>query len=172
MLFRNRSSKSSNFSDLPSKTGSESVSAFGTGIRLSDGNVCGWGANSILDNEGRSFVCSLDARCCFGLLVGSFVESLRTPVTMLRLFTGVVLELVAIVVLTGVDVLATEVFSGSESESWSLVQMRQFLLKGAINLGTSFWFSANIFDRSDKISFHKDVFISSKISESFTRTCE
>ena len=36
---------------------------------------------------------------------------------MLRLFTGVVLELVAFV-LTGVDVLATEVFSGSESESW------------------------------------------------------
>ena len=96
MLFRNRSSKSSNFSDLPSKTGSEAVSAFGIGSRLVDGNVYGCGANSILDVEGRSFVCSLDARCCFDLFVGWLVESLRTPVTMLRLFNGVVLELVAV----------------------------------------------------------------------------
>ena len=88
---------------------------------------------------------------------------------MLRLFTGVVFELRAIVVLTGVDPLATEVFSGSESESWSLVQLRRFLLKGAIHLRISFWFSANIFDRSDKISFLKDVLISSKFSGSTLR---
>ena len=68
MLFRNRSSKSSNFSDLPSKNGSEEVNAFGIGSRLADGNVCGWGAKSILDVEGRSFACSLGTRCCFGLL--------------------------------------------------------------------------------------------------------
>ena len=77
-MFRNRSSKSSNFSDLPSKTGSEAVSAFGIGSWLTGGKVCGWGANSILDVEGRSFVCSLDARCCFGLFMGWLVESLRT----------------------------------------------------------------------------------------------
>ena len=169
MLFRDRSSKISNFSDLLSKTGSEAVSAFGIGRRLADGNVCGWGANSILDVEGRSFVCSLVARCCFDLLVGCIVESLRTPVTMLRLFTGVILKLVAIVVLTGIDVLATEVFSGSESESWSLVQLRRFLLEDAINLSICFWFSAKIFVRSDKISFLKDVFISSKFPGSILR---
>ena len=47
---------------------------------------------------------------------------------MLRLFTGVALELVAIVFLTGVDVLATEMFLGSESESYSLTQVVRFLL--------------------------------------------
>ena len=90
-------------------------------------------------------------------------------IVVLRLFTGVVLELFAIVVLTGVDVLATEMFSGSESESWSLVQVGHFLLKGAISLSISFWFSTSIFDRSDKISFLKDVFISSKFSGSILR---
>ena len=70
MLFRNRSSKRSNFSDLPSKTGSEAGSAFGIGSRLADGNVCCWVANSVLDVEGRSFACSLGTRCCFGLFVG------------------------------------------------------------------------------------------------------
>ena len=88
---------------------------------------------------------------------------------MLRLFTGVILELVAVVVLTSADLLATEMFSGSESDSWSSVQMRRFLLKGAINLGISFWFSANISDRSDRISFLKDVYISSKFSRSILR---
>ena len=87
----------------------------------------------------------------------------------LRLFTGVVLELVAIVVSTGVDVLATEVFSGSESESWSLAQMGRFLLKGGTYLSVSFWFSDSIFDRSDKISFLKDVYISSKLFGSILR---
>ena len=55
MLFWNRSSKSSTFLDLPSK--SEAVSAFGIGSRLVDGNV---------DIEGRSLICSLERRCCFG----------------------------------------------------------------------------------------------------------
>ena len=88
---------------------------------------------------------------------------------MLRLFTGVVLELVAIVVLTGVDNLATEMFSGSESKSWSFVQVGHFLLKGAINLSISFWFSLRTFERSDKLSFLKDVFVSSKYSGSVLR---
>ena len=56
----------------------------------------------------------------------------------LRLFTGVVLGLVAVIVLTGVDVLAMEMFSDSESVSWSLVQTGRFLLNGAINLSISF----------------------------------
>ena len=94
ILIPNRSSESSNFSDLPSKTESEAVRAFGIGSRLADGNVCVWGANKIFVVEGRSFDCSLCMR--FGLFVGWFVESLRTPVTTLRLFTGVVLELVAV----------------------------------------------------------------------------
>ena len=75
ILFRNRVLKKFNFSDLPSKTGSEAVSAFGIGSRLVAGNVCGCGANRILDVEGRSFVCSLGARCCFGLFAGWLVES-------------------------------------------------------------------------------------------------
>ena len=94
---------------------------------------------------------------------------------MLRLFTGVVLELVANVVLTGVDILATEIFSGSESESCSLTQVVRFLLKGAINLSISFWISASIFDRSDKISVLKDLFYFVQVfwldPESFIRTC-
>ena len=57
---------------------------------------------------------------------------------MLRLFAGVVLGLVAVIVLTGVDVLATEMFSDSDSVSWSLQQTGHFLLNGAINLGISF----------------------------------
>ena len=52
MLFLNRSSKSSNFSDLQSKTGSEAVSAFGIGSTLADGNVCVWGSNSIDVEDG------------------------------------------------------------------------------------------------------------------------
>ena len=63
MLFRNKSLKGSNFSDLPSKTGSEDVSAFGIGNRLVDGKVCGCGANKILDVEGRSLADSEGARC-------------------------------------------------------------------------------------------------------------
>ena len=57
---------------------------------------------------------------------------------LLRLSFGVVLEIVAVCALTGVDVLATETFSGSESESWIFEQTGCFLLKGAINLGITF----------------------------------
>ena len=57
---------------------------------------------------------------------------------LLRLFTGVILGLVAVIVLKGVDVLATEMFSDSESVSWSLVQAARFLLKSDINLSIFF----------------------------------
>ena len=58
---------------------------------------------------------------------------------MLRLLFGVVLERVAAVyVFTGVDVLATEMFPGSESESWTFEQTGCFLFKGAFDLSISF----------------------------------
>ena len=88
---------------------------------------------------------------------------------MLRLLFGVVLELVVFVVFTGVDVLATEMFSGSESESWLFKRTGCFFLRGAINFSISFWISANIFYKSDMISFLKDVFISSRFSGSRLR---
>ena len=75
-------------------------------------------------------VFSYDARCCFGFLMCWFEESLRTPVTMLRLFIGRVLGVVALV-FTGLDVWATEMFSGSESDS----SERSLIL----NLRTSSW---------------------------------
>ena len=84
----------------------------------------------------------------------------------LRLFTGVVLELVAVWALTGVDVLVTETFSGSESESWTSVRTVCFLFKGAISLSISFWFSASIFVKSDIPSSFRDVFISTRLSGS------
>ena len=86
--------------------------------------------------------------------------------SLLRLLFGVVLELVAVCVLTGVDVLATEMFSWSESESCKFGLTERFLLAGAINLSISFWFSANIFARSVIISFLRLVFISSRFSSS------
>ena len=73
--------------------------------------------------------------------------------------TGVVLKLVVVTVLTGVDVWATEMSSTSGSESWFSNETARFLFKRAINLNSSFWFSANSFDRSAKISFLKDDFI-------------
>ena len=85
---------------------------------------------------------------------------------LLRPLTGVVLVLVVVTVLTGVDVRATEMFSTSESESWFSNETARFLLSGAINLNIYLWFSANIFDRSDKISFLKDSFTSFRSSGS------
>ena len=76
---------------------------------------------------------------------------------LLRLFTGVVLD-TAVFDFTGVDVLATEMFSGSELESWSSKRARRFLFKGAISLSISFWFSANIFAKSLMISFSQSRF--------------
>ena len=164
ILFRNKSSNSSNFSDLPSNTGSEAVSAFGIGSRLADGNVCGCGANRMFDVVGRSFDWSLGTRC-FGLLVGWFVVSLRTPVTMLRLLFGVILELVALVLpLIGVEVAFSGLFSESESESSVDLNTVCFLTVGAISFSVSFWFSAEILVRSDMISFLSTDFIFSKLS--------
>ena len=85
---------------------------------------------------------------------------------LLRLLTGVVLVLVAVTALTGVDVRETGVFSSSESESWFSNETARFLLSGAINLNISFWFSASIFDKSDKVSFLKDAFSSFRSSGS------
>ena len=85
---------------------------------------------------------------------------------MLRLLFGLVLELVAVYDFTGVDVLATEMFSGSESESWTFKQTGCFLFKGAINFSISSWFSASMFVKSDMISFLRDAFISSRFSGS------
>ena len=98
---------------------------------------------------------------------GSYSEDwfIRNKIV-LRLFTLVVLELVAFV-LTGVDVLATEVFSGSESESWLFRWTNGangFLFNGAMSFSISFWFSAIIFAKSDIISFLKDIFMSFKFS--------
>ena len=81
---------------------------------------------------------------------------------MLRLFTGVVLEPVAVLVFTGVDVLATGTSPGSESDSWTFAETERFLLSGAISLNISFWFSASILVKSVMISLLKDVFISSR----------
>ena len=61
---------------------------------------------------------------------------------------------------------ATEMFSTSESESWFSDETARFLLSGAINLNICLWFSANIFDRSEKNSFLKYAFISFRSSGS------
>ena len=89
---------------------------------------------------------------------------------MLRLFIGVVLGLVAVWILTGVDVFVTETFSGSESESWAFKWTACFLFKGAFSLSISFWFSASILERSNMISFLRDVFISVRLSGSILGT--
>ena len=83
MLFLN---KSSNILNL---TGGEAVSASGIGRVSFVWYVCGCGANSNRDVVGRSFGCWLCERYCFGVFASIFVESLRTPVTMLRLLIGV-----------------------------------------------------------------------------------
>ena len=76
----------------------------------------------------RNSFAYIDNFVCLGLnvlesnAIGAYVLRLDWSFwlrSLLRLFTGVVLELVAVVVSTGVDVLATETFSGSESISWS-----------------------------------------------------
>ena len=102
--------------------------------------------------------------------VGSMLRLPRQETIVLRLFTGVVLGLVAVCILTGVDVLVTETFSGSESESWTFMWTVCFLFKGAISLSISFWFYASIFAKSDMISFLRDVFISIILSGSVLGT--
>ena len=68
------------------------------------------GVQTVLLMSKRPLSCSQCERCCFGSFMGWFVDSLRNPLTMLRLFTGVVLE-VSVFVFEGVDVRATELFS-------------------------------------------------------------
>ena len=95
------------------------------------------------------------------------MESLRTPVTMLRLFTGVILRVVAVVLfLIGVEVAFPGMFSVSESVSSVAVMIVCFLTGGAISFSISFWFSAKILVRSDMISFLNEDLISSRFSVS------
>ena len=91
--------------------------------------------------------------------------------TLLRLFTGVVFY-TAVFDFTGYDVLATEMFSNSESESRSFRWTGSFLFKGAMSFSISSWFSANVFVKSDMISFLIDVFISPKFSGSTLRVLQ
>ena len=67
------------------------VRAFGIGSMLGGWNVCGWCANNSLDNVGQFLDFSFCERRCFGCLVGLFLETLRTPITMLRLLIAVAL---------------------------------------------------------------------------------
>ena len=166
MLFRNKSSKSSNFSDLLSNTGNDAVSALGIGGRWGGWCISGWGAKSSRDVEGRSLGGKLCGRCGRVFFFPRFVESLRTPVTMLRLFTGVILLVVAVdLVFIGVDVAFSGMFSGSESVSSEALTRVCFLVTGAISFSISFWFSAKILVRSVIISFLRADLIFSKFSE-------
>ena len=81
----------------------------------------------------------------------------------LRLFIGVVLG-AAVLVFTGVDVRATEIFSVSESESCAFRWANDFFADSATSFIISFWISANSLARSDIISLLKEVIISSKFS--------
>ena len=84
---------------------------------------------------------------------------------MLRSLTGVVLRLTAVVLgLLGVEVTGGRTFSDSESESSGTVRVVCFLTTGDISFSISFWFSAKIFVRSDKLSFLVVAFNSSKFS--------
>ena len=82
ILLRKRSSKSSNFSDFPSKVGSDAVSAFGMGNAVPSFLSV---ANKVLATIGRFFDVGWLWDRAF-VLFGWFVESVRTPVTMLRRF--------------------------------------------------------------------------------------
>ena len=83
---------------------------------------------------------------------------------MLRIFTGVVLEVVTFV-LIGVDVVFRRTFSGSDSECFKFWTDIGFLTTGAISFSISFWFSARILVRSDVISFLRNVLILSSFSD-------
>ena len=86
---------------------------------------------------------------------------------MLRLFTGVILRVVAVVLfLIGVEVAFYGMFSDSESVSSVAVMMVCFLTGGAISFSISFWFSAKILVRSDMIPFLNEDLISSRFSVS------
>ena len=86
---------------------------------------------------------------------------------MLRLFTGVILRVVAVVlVLIGVEVAFSGTFSDSESVSSVAVMTVCFLDVGAISFNISFWISAKILVRSDIISFLSEDLNSSRFSVS------
>ena len=79
---------------------------------------------------------------------------------MLRSFTVVVLMLTVVVPgLTDVDVIVGGTFLGSESDSPGTVKIAGFLATGAISFIISFWFSAKIFVRSERISFLRVDFL-------------
>ena len=72
----------------------------------------------------------------------------------LRLFTGVIFGLTVVVLgLTGVDVAVSGAFSFSESESSGTVSVACFLATGATSFSTSFWFSARILVRSERLFY-------------------
>ena len=84
---------------------------------------------------------------------------------MLRLFTGVIFWLVVVALgFTGEDVIVGGTFSVSESDPSGTVEVACFLATGAISFNISFWISAKNLVRSEKISFLKEDFISSKFS--------
>ena len=75
----------------------------------------------------------------FGVLGPRFVESVGTPVTMLRLFTGVVFWVV-VSDLIGVDVLAGKTSSGSVSVFSRFWELVGFLMVETINFSVYFGF--------------------------------
>ena len=83
---------------------------------------------------------------------------------MLRLFTVVIFAVVVVFDFTGVDVTVGRMFSGSESVSAFSTGSGSFFIVGDISFDISFWFSANIFVKSDNSSFLSDEFISSIFS--------
>ena len=94
------------------------------------------------------------------------VKTRRKIIYMLRLFTGVILLVVAVdLVFIGVDVTFSGMFSGSESVSSEALTRVCFLVTGAISFSISFWFSAKILVRSVIISFLRADLIFSKFSE-------
>ena len=85
-----------------------------------------------------------------------------TPVTILRLFNGVFLNLVAFVSI-GVTVVFGKIISDSESEFSKFWRVVGFLTAGYQVLNF-FWFSAEILFRQDTTSFPGDDFNSSSSS--------
>ena len=102
--------------------------------------------------------------CCFQVL---HVSNALFKQKVLRLLTGVILRVVAVVlVFIGVDVAFSGMFSGSESVSSDALASACFLVTGAISFNISFWFSARILVRSDIISLPREDLISSRFSVS------
>ena len=79
-----------------------------------------------------------------------YFSLITAKVFMLRLVTGVVLEVVAFVFI-GVEVVLGKMFSGSESEFSRIWRVTGFVTAGAISVNIPFWFLA-------KLSLHDDLF--------------